>query len=220
MAHCEAESLALRFLAGELEGPEQDRYASHLKDCQPCQELTQLGLSWADGLIFELAESAPPKRVLSRLERQVGGIRHRRWTSSWVALVAAGMLVAGFGFGRIWQGSAKPQPPVAAAPMVLAMTGFHQSARGQLVAWRSTRRIAVTIAHLPPPPKGKVYEVWHIGGAGAKAIGTLHWTNGRGYFVGQVTLRPLDEIVICAESPSWEGEWMGPVVLSASVPAS
>jgi anti-sigma factor RsiW len=218
MAHCEAESLTLRFLAGELEQPDQERYLAHLKQCEPCQELTRAGVLWADELIFRISNSPPPPAVLRRLEKRVASARQRRWSSSWAGLAVAAALLFGVGIGHAMH-AGRP-PAVAATKDLVALTGSYGHRYGHMVVWQPSGRAAMTISSLAAPPKNQVYEVWRIDGVGPKALGTLHYKGGRGWFVVKGGLKPGDQIVVCTEQASWGGEWMGSVVLSATVPVS
>lgn len=219
MAHCEAEALALRFVAGDLNGPEGDSYARHLADCTACREVTKAGLAWADAMIFHMAETSPPRRVLRRLEAQVGEARYRRWASSWVALAAGSTLLLGFGLGHVLVGPGRAaRPRGTSTAVVAALKESYGRTGGQLVVWRSSGRIAITAPHLPPPPPHQVYEVWSINGVGPRPLGPIHWKGGYGWFTGRGQLAAGDQVVVCTEAPSWEGEWIGPIVMSATVP--
>ncbi len=218
MAHCEAEALTLRFLAGDLEKPDQERYLAHLKQCEPCQELTRAGVLWADELIFRISKEPPPPAVLRRLEKRVATARQRRWSTTWVGLALAGALLIGVGVGHAMHGGGGR----VAAPRkdLVALTGSYGRQFGHMVVWLPSGRAAMSIPTLAAPPMHQVYEVWRINGVGPKALGALHMKDGRAWFVVKGGLKPGDQIVICTEPASWGSEWMGAVVLSATVPVS
>lgn len=221
MAHCEAEALALRFLAGELEGPDKERYRSHLTDCRECQTLVTEELAFADSLIFSMAAEPPPRQIFHRLEQRVDGARHLRWPISWVGLVAGAALIIGLGLGHALGASqaraALPQPSNAHVVLGLdAASGRPTS--GEVVVWTRVDRIMISVNHLKAPPSGEVYEVWTISGVGPKSLGNMHWNHGRAWFSGRAVVNQGDQIVVCAESRTWEGEWLGPIALSATMP--
>lgn len=220
MAHCEAETLMLRFLSGDLDEEDHARYLHHLGVCEPCREMTQAGLDWMDRLVFQLADAPPPDRVWQRLARQVRPKRTWRLATLWPLPLAAAALVMGLAVGRHWQ--ATPARPVASpsGAMVLRLGGLDPRTVGQVMVSEVAHRITVSVDDLSSPPPGDLYEVWTIRGKGAQALGILTLRSGHGFLTARGQLGPGDEVVVCQESRAWAGHWMGPAVLTASVPGS
>lgn len=217
MGHCEAEPLMLRFMSGDLDGDQHARYVRHLHECQACREITQAGLVWMDSLVFQLADGAPPDRVWGRIERQAGNGRASRRALWGIPLVAAAMGV-GLLAGLAWHPSQGSPATDKSVVQVLHLGSVDRRISGQVLVSEATNRITITTAHLPPPPKGDVYEVWRISGRGPKALGTLGLKGGQGFLMAHTRLHAGDEIVICRETAAWKGQWMGPAILTAEVP--
>ncbi|NMP23345.1 anti-sigma factor [Sulfobacillus harzensis] len=215
MGHCEAETLMLRFLSGDLDRAEHDRYLNHLRECEPCRDMSRTGLALMDSLVFQLADASPPRRLWKSLERQVFR-RSRRglWSIPAVAAALGLGLAIGFTWGHGPPAHAKP----VADTVVLPLGGVKKEVTGQVVASDAADRITVTVAHLPPPPEGDVYEVWKVSGRGPLVLGTLALRSGHGFLTVKGTLGSGDEVVVCQESQAWKGEWMGPAVLTAAMP--
>lgn len=218
MGHCEAEFLMLRLMGGDLDGEEHARYLRHVQDCQPCREMTQAGLGWMDSLVFQLADQAPSERVWGEIERHAGnrpGSRRALWG---ISVVAAAMGV-GLLAGLAWHASHRA--PVSEPPRVevLRLGGANHRLTGQVLVSNTTDQLTVTTADLPRPPQGDVYEVWRVSGRGPNALGILALKNGHGFLMARSRLKAGDEIVVCRETAAWKGQWMGPVILTAQVPA-
>lgn len=89
----------------------------------------------------------------------------RRTATAWprvpltaVAAVVVVALVAGLLVGRI----TAPPPPPAVAHFTITGHGDFGAVTAKVIDFKSDGVALVTFNHLPPPPAGKVYELWLI----------------------------------------------------------
>lgn len=219
MEHCNAESMLSKYFNGELEGIEQDEYLQHVSECPDCRQQFQRSLLWADAMIFELSDVPPPPRVLKNIEQQVRRVRRFNIPRSRVMGLALIALLVGLGLGKVWS---QPHVTVSRAdgPVVVALQKpYPGKTDGQVMVWRASSELAITVAHLPALQSHHLYEVWTISKSGARALGPLHLNKNYGWFQGHSALTAREHLVICIEPQASANQWPGPVVLSATMPA-
>jgi len=190
--HEELEASTAAWVLGALEAEEGAALRVHVETCPNCRE-TAGRLRRAVGLMPLAVEGVPPpaglrERVLGLAGAASGSgmasvraPRNKTWTPSVerppaaarrpavVYLAAAAVLIAlvvGMVAGA-WLGRGSGQPPAT----VVARTTIvgHQDlagARASVIDLKSDGMALVDFSGLPPPPSGKVYELWLITAAG------------------------------------------------------
>ncbi|HZV49986.1 MAG TPA: anti-sigma factor [Candidatus Dormibacteraeota bacterium] len=165
--------------------PDEERaiVRAHLGSCGSCRELARrlreavdvLALSCAGqspppGLrqrILEAAASSPPSPAANGTGGEPGAARRARPRprTSWrlrLALAAAAALLAGLAGTVTWnlrlQQELDRRPPA----YVMQGTGPLASTRGSVADVGSGQLTLVSFSAMPPPPPGRVYEVWLV----------------------------------------------------------
>jgi anti-sigma-K factor RskA len=119
-----------------------------------------------DRILAAAAASAPPDvapdRVLP-LQRPRRTPFVRRMPIGAVAAAVAIALIAGVLIGR----TTAPSPPPAVAHFTISGHGTFQGVTASVVDLKSEGVALVTFSDVPPPPAGKVYELWLISPSGS-----------------------------------------------------
>ncbi|AEJ41137.1 hypothetical protein TPY_2979 [Sulfobacillus acidophilus TPY] len=221
MALCEAEYLALRYLAGDLDTQEQERYRKHVASCSACQMAYRDALSWTDGVVWRHGQKTPPGRVWRAIRRRIGAPVWRVWVSSAAVTVVA--LVMGLALGH-WVGYRQGAHVATTHPAYLAATlkppTPDAGLDGHVLIVPQANRMVMMIVGINAPAPGQVYEAWTLGDQGAVPIGTLKWKDHVAWYIGKAQVSPGDQVVVCQEYVSWVGEWMGPEVVGATLPST
>lgn len=221
MTDCEHTLDAASYVLGALPADEHERFAAHLAGCERCRREVASLRPVADTLPLAAPQVAPAPELRERIMRIV---------RSEVELLAASGTRAGAPAparrGRRWGDlRLSPLPAVVAASVVLAvgiagalaLTGGEDGgapartvaarvlladapdARATLVLDDGEARLAVT--KLPPPPGGKVYQVWLKRPARSPQPTTALFRvqNGRATVPVPGDLRGVEAVLVTAE---------------------
>jgi anti-sigma-K factor RskA len=159
---------AAAYVLGALEGAEADVFRRHLESCAVCQDEVAMLEQAKRALPLAAPQLHAPRSLRKRIMRAVraepkpqiaaGVERRRAWRPSLsdtfprVAVAAAAVLAvaaAGFGIAELTNGS---------STRVIAASVIGSSGRAELRVSGSHAELVVN--HLPPPPAGRIYEVW------------------------------------------------------------
>jgi anti-sigma-K factor RskA len=176
---------------------ELDMFEHHLRRCQQCA-CEVAGLRAATTRLAFAAAMAPPPPMRARLlgalahTRQLPPVIDRRrslWprlnrTPLLLSVVATAAVVAvivlAFALAQTRSELALTRSRAAALATVLAAPDAHARTQPVSVGGSATavyspsmHSVIVTSASLPPPPAGKVYELWLIGPTGTRPAGFL-----------------------------------------------
>lgn len=193
---------------------DQDRYREHLTTCSTCRaEVAELRLV-VDTLPSSVAAHAAPaalrERVLAQARSEAELLnaagteadqppRVRPWRSRRISLATAGAAIAAaaaIAVAVALSVGSSPQAPVTTSRRVAAIIPGASASlreidgRGELV-----------VSGMPPPPHGKIYEVWL--GRGSRApqpTDALFGVTGAGTgSVAVPSLRDVKEVLVTAE---------------------
>jgi anti-sigma-K factor RskA len=171
MSGCEHRETAASYVLGALPEDEHERFVAHLAGCDQCRESVASLQVAADALPLSAVQVTPPPELKDRIMTAIGaeseplGARERAPRRRWwrppalalrplpIALgvavliavgVAGGVLLSGGDNTRTVQGTVL----VASAPKAQAALAL------------SDKASKLTVSGMPPPPSGKVYQVW------------------------------------------------------------
>jgi anti-sigma-K factor RskA len=176
MNGCEQRQAIASYVLGALPEDEHERFATHLATCEECRSgVAELQVA-ADALPLAAVQLAPPPELKDRIMavvRSEGELRHaadaprdrapaprRRWwrrplvaVRPLPAAAAAAVLIAlGVAGGVLLSGddtrTVQGQVLIASAPKARAALELSDDAT------------KLTVSGMPPPPDGKVYQVW------------------------------------------------------------
>jgi len=177
MNGCEQRDNVASYVLGALLEDEHERFATHLATCEQCRsDVAELQVA-ADALPLAAVQLVPPPELKDRImavvrpegelrqaaeapRREAPAPRRRRWKRPLVAVrplpaaaaaavlialgVAGGVLLSGGDNTRTVEG----QVLIASAPKARAALELSDDAT------------KLTVSGMPPPPDGKVYQVW------------------------------------------------------------
>jgi anti-sigma-K factor RskA len=177
MNGCEQHGTVAAYVLGALPEDEHERFATHLATCEVCRSgVAELQVA-ADALPLAVVQLLPPPELKDRImgvvrsegelrqaaeapRREAPAPRRRWWKRPLVAVrplpaaaaaavlialgVAGGVLLSGGDDTRTVQG----QVLIASAPKARAALELSDDAT------------KLTVSGMPPPPDGKVYQVW------------------------------------------------------------
>ncbi len=155
------------YVLGALEPAEAEDFRRHLDSCAVCRDEVAAFRQVVDALPMAAPQQPAPRELRRRIMRDVRsepGGRARRASSVWPAwarLVSRPALATGLAaalaalavVGGIELGSAGSRP---AKVIQAAVTGVPGSARLRIAGGRAE----LIVSRLPPPPAGRIYEVW------------------------------------------------------------
>ena len=158
---------AAAYAIGALEAAEAEAFERHLVGCSPCAEDIIAFQAVADALATSVPQHRIPSRVRRRVMTDVRAERRQdaaaRPRELWPPRLIAGRVrVVGTALGA---GLAL----VLVATVLLLSGGSHGSrvitarvvdSPGSAQVRLSDGRAELVVRHLPPPPAGRVYEVW------------------------------------------------------------
>ena len=154
------------YVLGALEPGEAEEYRRHLESCAVCRDEVAAFRQVVDALPMAAPQERAPRELRRRILRDVRAEprdRARRASPPWPAwkrlvprpALAAGLaaalalaIVGGSELGSTGSGSAKV--------IKAAVTGGPGSARLRIAGGRAE----LIVSRLPPPPAGRIYEVW------------------------------------------------------------
>jgi anti-sigma factor RsiW len=186
MSACEHHESAASYLLGALPEDEHERFVAHLAGCDACRENVAKLQVAADALPLAAVQVAPPPalkdRVMTviRTEAELLGAADARADAAEPAARATGAAPARPPWWRRPLLAVRPLPAAAAAAVLIAvgvvggilLSGGDDTRTVQgtvLVASAPKARAALelsdkasklTVSGMPPPPSGKVYQVW------------------------------------------------------------
>ena len=176
-------ALSGAYVIDALDDLERARFETHLADCADCREEVRT-LSEAASLLGASASAAPPAGLRDRVLADIATVRplppvarpgvspppqvvrRRRWPQLVAAAAAVVALVTGITlWQQPWEDESSRQLTVAeqvisapdAAEHTISLTG---GAEVTLVRSASLGKAVVETQDMPPPPSGKVYELW------------------------------------------------------------
>jgi anti-sigma-K factor RskA len=162
-----------------LDDIERAQFERHLAECAECRAEVA-SLREAGGMLAEAVAAAPPPGLRDRVLADIATVRPlppvnvpvtRRRRFRPAALVAAAAAVIAVGAGAVvwqpWADETSQSPPLSAVDRVLQAPDaekYTQSlpggAEATLVRSRELNQAVVVTKDMPPPPDGKVYELW------------------------------------------------------------
>ena len=184
------------------DGDELTRFEHHLRRCQQCPDEVRGMSATATGLAFAAAQAPPPQmreRVLAaaartrqlppvvehgragetpRRARPPRAVPRLAWTVAAICLIAVIALTTLLirTQSQLDQANARQAAiaAVLAAPDARAVTQRTSEGGTATVVYSQARHaLIVTSAQLPPPPPGKVYELWLLGPPRVRPAGLL-----------------------------------------------
>jgi anti-sigma-K factor RskA len=184
-------TLAGAYVLDAIEPAERAAFETHLSQCESCRQEVA-GLRRTVASLGESLATAPPPELRTRVLALAGGTpqlppsvrdlpsappRHRR-TTRWLAAAAAVVAFAAGGVA-VQQALEEDRPPVVTAAEVFSSS----DARTETIAMRGGQArigmsrelglIAVDASDMPPPPDGRVYQLWVIDNTGPQSAGVV-----------------------------------------------
>ncbi len=198
---------AAAYVLGALEPGEAKAYRRHLEECETCREEVSALQGVANALPMAAPQFRSPSGLRQRVLAEVGAehrpqrlTRRRGWPSgSWLprpalaSALAVVLVVAAVG-AAVLLASGSSQPRITQADVI----GSAGTAQVRVASGRAE----LIVRHFPPPPAGRIYEVWlkrpDRPPAPTNTLFTVTRTGeGDVGVVGQ--LRGVDEIMVTAE---------------------
>jgi anti-sigma factor RsiW len=176
---CEQTADAAAYVLGALDDPQAQAYRAHLAGCAICRaEVAQLQ-PVADALAVGVPPTSPENGLRARImatvyadaeplvsaEREADGARWpRRGRRRGLSLAFAVALALGIGLlvGALAINTGSTGP-TEAIPAIVVAPGHHASA----VLRKVGSHLELVLVGMPPPPPGRIYEVWLEHGAQA-----------------------------------------------------
>lgn len=193
----EVEALAL----GALDTAERSAAEAHLATCAACRARYATAREVAALLALAAPDVAPPPSLGSRIvARALAERQARRWPIAWGWLAAAAVFIAVLGWNAALQMQLQAQTQTIAAlraqltthetavsvlaqgtPLARPLVGDAPApqAQGMLYLDPEGTTGLLVVRDLPPPPPGKVYQLWLIRD-GQRASGGLFSVDERG----------------------------------------
>jgi anti-sigma factor RsiW len=197
------------YLLGALEPAEAEEFRRHLESCAVCRDEVAAFTQVVDALPMAASQERAPRELRRRVMRDVRAEprgrprRARPFWLAWESLVPRPVLATGLAmglaalaiFGGIELGSTgSSQPRVIQA----AVTGVPGSAQLRIAGGRAE----LIVSRLPPPPAGRIYEVWvkrgHQSPAPTRALFSVTATGAADVGVPG-TLRGVNTIMVTQE---------------------
>jgi anti-sigma-K factor RskA len=173
------------YALGLAEGPERSEIHAHLdRRCTACERGYRQALSLIAALGATAPAAAPPARLRRRLLASVGvPERHYGWPTAWAAAALLCLSAAVYFSGRERQYAEESLHlrrqlgdqttelrRMREAFVILSAPGTTEVAFGPgqpaqpagRVFVNPTRGVMMIASHLPPPPAGRLYEMWII----------------------------------------------------------
>lgn len=161
---------AAAYVLGALEAPEAAAFRRHMTGCSVCRNEVLALEQAADALPMAAPQVDPPADLKRRVMTEVRADAKRRRAESegWLArmrlsvsalarrpALATGALVAtvalAFGVAELSSGGSSQSRTIRASVIGVSGTAALRVSRGHA---------ELTVAHIPPPPEGRIYEVW------------------------------------------------------------
>jgi anti-sigma-K factor RskA len=214
--HAEWADSVAAYALGALPDRETEAFERHLAGCAACRaELDELGSAVAALPASVPPRSAPPElrgRVLAEVGREAALLhaagpdadaapvrqRRPRWGARWVVpALATAALAAAFVVGDLI-GHGRP----GTRTVELAGTGAARGAQMRLVL--DDGHVSMTAAHLPAPPRGRVYMVWlkpHGGALRPTSVLFVPRADGTATVALPAATEQMDQVVVNTEPP-------------------
>ena len=236
MASEHPEDLLAAYSLDAVTDAERTAVARHVAACSRCRDWLSRYGSTTEVLALSIADAPAPRtdlrdRILAAAATtaQVWPVtrpsvvpsRSRGWSRYGGWLAAAALFVITLGVG-VWNYSLQQQiqalQPRQSPGLAMVATADAPGAGGTVVV--QSDGALLTVASLPPPPAGKVFEAWVIDKAGAHAAGSFGTTSdGRGSL--QLTQQPAagDTVAVTTEPSPGLAAPTGKVLLKGTVGA-
>jgi anti-sigma-K factor RskA len=220
--HDEMENAIAAWVLGAADPDEARRISRHLEGCPSCRVIAERFRSVTDAIPLAVEEVEPNPRLRQRILAAAGSgqiaipsarpeapvlrVAHRRrWLDARLlgrvpvgaAAVVLIALAAGLVVGDLVGRSAPPAVSSQVARFSLAGHDSMVGARASVIDLKSDGIAFVDFSGLPPPPTGKVYELWLIGPANRVDAAGVFIPDGNGNRVVVVS-RPLAGYVTMA----------------------
>ncbi len=163
---------AAAFLLGALADDERDQFQRHLAGCRRCQEMVDGLGPTVDVLTLAVPVAVPSADLRRRVMHAIGVadqpqptprrrlpgplLARPRLASAFAGLLVVVGLAIGFGIGASTSGG----PTAAASRSVAARVDQSRAPGAQAALAIQDGQITLIAHHLPPPPPGRIYEVW------------------------------------------------------------
>jgi anti-sigma-K factor RskA len=191
MNHSEYEQLAAGYVLGALEPDDEHLFQRHLGGCPECEANVRDLEEVAGTLAYAAPPVDPPKTLWASIQREIRPeqrrvqpqpVRRRRWASPLVARLAAAAAIVVVAALSLWNLNLRDQnaayrAQVAAlerATRLLNEPNLSRAtmegtpgAQATVLASSPQDRGVLIVENLPPPQRGKVYELWGIPERGA-----------------------------------------------------
>jgi anti-sigma-K factor RskA len=171
--HCDADAAAYALRA--LDSDEAERYRRHVSGCVVCRD----EVATLQAIVEALPMAAPQLRAPRRLKRQTlsrvdaeskvtARVHRRRWLrlrmtraalipcSTRGRLVTGGLLAA----AAVFVGALEIVPGSPSAVRTVPTAVISEGQFASAVLHLSSGHAELIVSHMPPPPNGKIYQVW------------------------------------------------------------
>ena len=194
------------YVLGALEPEEAEAFQAHMQTCVVCRDEVQTFRATADALALAVPQYEAPKALRRRVMRAVRAEpnpqqTHRRrapalaWLGARPALAGATAIVAAAALTLGLTLSSGGRGPRTLQASVVGLPG---SAQVRV----ANGRAELIVAHLPPPPAGRIYEVWLKRGSAAptptRTLFSVTRAGGADVGVGG-RLRGVTEVLVTPE---------------------
>jgi anti-sigma-K factor RskA len=163
------------YVLGALEPDEAAAFEAHMRTCVVCRDEVQAFRGTADALALAVPQYEAPKALRRRVMRAV-----RDEPSPQQARRRRAPALAWLGLRPAWAGVAAVATVAAVAALTLGLTlgssGGARTLQASVIGVPGSAQVRVAngraeliVAHMPPPPAGKIYEVWLKRGSAAPA---------------------------------------------------
>ena len=175
-AHADVKDNAAAYVLGGLEADERESFEAHLAGCGECTAEVQSLVRTTNALASAVPQRTPPPELRARVLSSfalgnaptVVTLRPAR-SMAWMPLAASLILVAAVGLYavrlQLRVGALQSSMAVLSAPDLVRIDLAGQPTAPQSsgrALWSRDRGMVFATANLPPPPPGKVYQVWVV----------------------------------------------------------
>lgn len=226
------------YALGILDPADAQPVERHLAGCPECRGALAEIQEAVESLAWAAPEAEPDPRlrakVLAGLERRPGGLRARPRLRRPVRLLAvvAALLLFGLGFTT----ATLLMRPATTSPETTEISRVFDPAKVETVRLQPTelapqvsarayyvgnqRDIVLAVDALPPPPPGKVYQLWANAGGRRWSAGTFAGERSVYRFACPREMGVYDAIGVTLEPAGGQPEPTGPRVMAALLPKS
>ena len=165
-----------------LDDIERAQFERHLAECAECRAEVD-SLREAGGMLAEAVATTPPPSLRDKVLADIGTVRplppvtapaappRRRFRPATLVAAAAAVIALGAATGVVatqpWNDDSQQQPALSAVDQVLQASDAEEykqtlagGAEATLVRSKELNQAVLVTSDMPPPPDGKVYELW------------------------------------------------------------